>query len=48
MYNFDFKYTNKVQVEKLLPNITTRKACGHGIIIIQLLKDLQYLVHYHC
>ena len=48
MYNFNFKYTKKIQVEKRLHNITTRKACGHGIIIPQLLKDLRYLVHYHC
>ena len=34
IHNFNFKYTNKTQVEKLLLNI-----CGHGTITPRLLKE---------
>ena len=37
--NFNFKYTNKTQVEKLLLNINERKACGHDTITPRLLKE---------
>ena len=36
---FNFKYTNKTQVEKLLSNINARKACGHDTITPRLLKE---------
>ena len=39
IYNVNFKYTHKIQVEKLLHNNNTRKACGHDIIIPQRLKS---------
>ena len=38
-HNFNFKYTNKTQVEKLLSNINARKACGHDTITPRLLKE---------
>ena len=47
IYNVNFEYTNKIQVEKVLHNINTRKACGHEIRFSKLLKDLRCLVHYH-
>ena len=37
--NFNFKYTNKTQVEKLLSNINARKACGDDTITSRLLKE---------
>ena len=39
IHNFNFKYTNKTQVEKLLSNINARKACGHDTITPRLLKE---------
>ena len=39
VHNFNFKYTNKTQVEKLLSNINARKACGHDTITPRLLKE---------
>ena len=39
IHNFNFKYTNKNQVEKLLLNINARKACGHDTITPRLLKE---------
>ena len=39
LYNVNFKYSNKTQVEKPLHSINTRKACGHDIIIPQRLKS---------
>ena len=39
MHNFNFKYTNKTQVEKLLSNINARKACGNDTITPRLLKE---------
>ena len=37
IHNFNFKYTNKNQVEKLLLNINARKASGHDTITPRLL-----------
>ena len=34
MYGFKFKYTNKIQFEKLLYNVNSRKAFGHGSITL--------------
>ena len=42
IHNFDFKYTNKTQVEKLLSNINPRKACGHDTITQRLLNDIRF------
>ena len=39
IHNFNFKYTNKTQVEKLLSNINARKACGNDTITPRLLKE---------
>ena len=39
IHNFNFKYTNKNQSEKLLLNINARKACGHDTITPRLLKE---------
>ena len=39
IHNFNFKYTDKTQVEKLLSNINARKACGHDTITPRLLKE---------
>ena len=39
VHNFNFKYTNKTQVEKLLSNINALKACGHDTITPRLLKE---------
>ena len=39
IHNFNFKYTNKNQVEKLLLNINARKASGHDTITPRLLKE---------
>ena len=39
IHNSHFKYTNKTQVEKLLPNINARKACDHDTITPRLLKE---------
>ena len=38
IHNFNFTYTNKTKVEKLLLNINERKACGHDSITPRLLK----------
>ena len=38
IHNFNFTYTNKTQVEKLLLNINEHKACGHDTITPRLLK----------
>lgn len=39
VHNFNFKYTNKNQVEKLPLNINACKACSHDTITPQLLKE---------
>ena len=39
IHNFNFKYTNKTQVQKLLSNINARKACGHDTITPRLPKE---------
>ena len=36
IHNFNFTYTNKTQVEKLLLNINERKACGLDTITPRL------------
>ena len=39
IHNFNFKYTNKTQVEKLPSNINARKACSHDTITPRLLNE---------
>lgn len=39
IHNFNFKYTNKNQVEKLPLNINACKACSHDTITPRLLKE---------
>lgn len=36
---FNFQYTNKSQVERLLSSVNTRKACGHDLIPPSLIKE---------
>ncbi len=39
---FNFQYTNKTQIERLLSSMSTRKACGHDSLPLSLIKESDF------